>query len=238
MHSVHSSHNKGPEAADHWKLEQSIEGALDVPGLTFTLGEELTVAAGFRATSRRRGFSGARGRATSIIMTLFGIHAMVPTETPLAEACRLAHADGGVCIVNHPGPGPMMWEEGLWEMPQNRSAIDALEVYNGEAMSVLGFDFEARYLEATAYRKLGVKIAAVTGADTHGPDSYQRTRKSLGRFGPATQLLSLVLPSPTAKRPELTQPRWCSPTDAPSATSSKRSRRGAPSPPGRCPTCG
>src|SRR5689334_19699920 len=97
----------------------------------------------------------------------------------------------------------MMWEEGLWEAPQNRAFLDGLEVYNGEAMAVLGFDFEKRYLEATAYGKLGLKIAAVSGADTHGPESFQRSRAQLKRINTATKLLSLVLPAPAHARPEL-----------------------------------
>src|SRR5262249_43279126 len=42
-----------------------------------------------------------------------------------------------------------------------------------------------------------------TGADTHGPDSYARSRAQLGGMGPATKLLSLVLPDPHSERPEL-----------------------------------
>jgi hypothetical protein len=97
----------------------------------------------------------------------------------------------------------MMWEQGLWEAPQNRGHIDGLEVYNGEAMAVLGVDFEARYLEATAYSRLGLKIAAVSGADTHGPESFKRSRAQLRGISPATRLLALVLPSPRSPRPEL-----------------------------------
>ena len=60
----------------------------------------------------------------------------------------------------------MMWEEGLWERPENRAVIDGLEVYNGQGLVLTGIDFEDRYLEATAYRRLGLRIAAVSASGT------------------------------------------------------------------------
>jgi hypothetical protein len=202
VHSAHTMNSDPPDAAERFRLQSATEAALDIPGLTAVLGEELTVAPGKNHKDVTR-ILGKPGPGNIDHMTLFGIHERVPHQTPLAEACERAHAQGGACIVNHPGPGPMMWEEGLWEAPQNRGHLDGLEVYNGEAMAVLGFDFEARYLEATAYAKLGLKIAAVTGADTHGPESFQRSRAQLRRINTATKLLSLVLPAPAHARPEL-----------------------------------
>ena len=146
------------------------------------------------------------------------------------------HADGGVCIVNHPGPGPMMWEEGYWEAPGNRGHIDALEVYNGEALAAVGVDFESRYREATAYRGLGLKLAATTGADTHGPKSVARAQAKLAGIagGAAGKLVRLMMPSSSSARPELDAATLVYADGAASATSSPRSRRAAPSPPTRC----
>jgi hypothetical protein len=45
-----------------------------------------------------------------------------------------------------------------------------------------------------------MKIAAVSGADTHGPRSVARARAKLGV---ASKLLSLVMPRPPSARPEL-----------------------------------
>jgi hypothetical protein len=202
VHSTHTSSNIMADVAERFRQQYALEAALDIPGLTAVLGEELSVAPGKNHHTSTR-ILGSPGPGNIDHLTLFGIHEFVATKTPVAEACDRAHAQGGVCIVNHPGPGPMMWEEGLWEAPQNRDHLDGLEVYNGEAMAVLAFDFEARYLEATAYAQLGLKIAAVSGADTHGPESFKRSRAQLGGISKATKLLSLVLPKSAHERPEL-----------------------------------
>jgi len=97
-----------------------------------------------------------------------------------------------------------MWEEGYWEAPAQRGHIDALEVYNGQALAAVGIDFESRYREATAYHGLGLKIAATTGADTHGPASVKRAQaKVAGIAGPARKLMRMVLPQSESARPEL-----------------------------------
>jgi hypothetical protein len=68
----------------------------------------------------------------------------------------------------------------------------------------VGIDFEGRYREATAYRGLGLKIAATTGADTHGPESIAKTQGKLAGFaGPAKKLVRFLLPQSTNARPEL-----------------------------------
>jgi hypothetical protein len=139
-------------------------------------------------------------------LTLVGNRGLEPfRERTPAQACDRVHADGGICIVNHPGPGPMMWEEGWWEAPQNRGHLDGLEVYNGQALSAVGIDFESRYREATAYRGLGVKLAATTGADTHGPKSVANTQAKLaGMVGRGIgKLARLMMPSSESARPEL-----------------------------------
>jgi hypothetical protein len=202
VHSVHSTHNTSEASPELWRMEKQHEDALDLGSLSTTLGEELTVAPGPKYQNQTR-ILGQKGPSNLDHMTLFGIKSFVPSKTPLAEACDHAHADGGVCLVNHPGPGPLMWEEGLWESPANRGKIDGIEVYNGEAMALLGWDFERRYLQATSFTGLGLRIAAVTGTDTHGPESFSRSRKQLANSGAASKLLSLVLPDPRSARPEL-----------------------------------
>jgi hypothetical protein len=69
----------------------------------------------------------------------------------------------------------------------------------------VGIDFEQRYREATAYGGLGLKIAATTGADTHGPKSVARAQSKLAGFGggATTKLLGLLAPAPQSARPEL-----------------------------------
>jgi hypothetical protein len=202
VHSVHSTHNLSADAGELWRSEKQLEDGLDVGGLVTSFGEELTVAPGAKFQSQTE-ILGQSGPSNLDHLTLFGIRSFVPSKTPLAEACDRAHGDGGLCIVNHPGPGPLMWEEGLWEAPPNRGKIDALEVYNGEAMALLVWDFERRYLEATSFTGLGLQIAAVTGSDTHGPESFEQSRARLASLSTASKLLSLVLPDPTSARPEL-----------------------------------
>ncbi len=202
VHTPHSTLATGPGASGAWSRERATEGRLSDRTLTVSVGQELTVAPGpaFRARTEVLGHE-APGNLDHL--SLVGTTRFVPSGTPVAEACRAAHEGGGVCIVNHPGPGPMMWEEGLWEAPANRGLIDGLEVYNGQALTAVGIDFEARYREATAYRGLGLKIAAVTGADTHGPSSVKRARSRLHAFGKAAEMLERLIPPGGGERPEL-----------------------------------
>jgi hypothetical protein len=204
--SVHSAHSVFNEKAEEEFREQRAAEARAVPGMTCVLGEELTVAGGpnFQESTKVLG-KNAPGNLNHL--TVFGMKELIPTGTPVAEACERAHAGGGVCLVNHPGPGPMMWEEGLWESEARRAKprgkIDGLEVYNGQALSAIAIDFESRYLEATAYSGLGLKIAAVTGADTHGPKSVERARAKVAGLGMAGKLLKLVAPGSSEPRAEL-----------------------------------
>ena len=66
----------------------------------------------------------------------------------------------------------MMWEEGYWEAPANRAQVDALEVYNGQALAAVGIDFEERYREATAYRR--------ARHQDRGDDGRRHARAELG----------------------------------------------------------
>jgi len=202
VHSPHCNTGDADEAA-RYQAERSDEHELAVRGLTIAVGQELTVADGPHY-QRRTTVLGRSAPGNLNHMTLVGNAAMAPFRalTP-GQACDRVHADGGLCIVNHPGPGPMMWEEGYWEAPANRGKVDALEVYNGQALSAVGIDFEARYREATAYGGLGLKIAATTGADTHGPKSLARAQARLAGFGGASKLLGLLAPATHSARPEL-----------------------------------
>ena len=205
--SVHSPHcyTNAPEEAARWQATRAAESKLAVRGLTIAVGQELTVADGPRYEQRTT-VLGRPAPGNLDHLTLLGHTTLAPFRrlTP-AAACDHAHAEGGICIVNHPGPGPMMWEEGYWEAPENRGHLDALEVYNGQAMAAVGVDFEARYREATAYGGLGLKIAATTGADTHGPKSVARAQAKVASLAGAagSKLLGLVLPSVATPRPEL-----------------------------------
>jgi hypothetical protein len=206
VHSPHSTLNTDAQAAARFSAQREAEARLQVDGLTIAVGQELTVAPGAQFQKRIK-VLGRNAPGNLNHLSVFGMKEMVPSLTPLAKACDQVHAGGGVCIVNHPGPGPMMWEDGLWESPANRDKIDALEVYNGQALSAVGLEFESRYREATSYGGLGLKIAAVTGADTHGPRSVERARAKLvgmaSMGGVGTRLLKLVLPESSEPRAEL-----------------------------------
>jgi hypothetical protein len=68
----------------------------------------------------------------------------------------------------------------------------------------VGIDFENRYREATSYRGLGLKIAATTGVDTHGPKSVARVKAKLaGLAGAASRLVRIIMPQSASARPEL-----------------------------------
>jgi hypothetical protein len=200
----HGNPNRTDQVAGYAELRAEA-AKMAVPGLTLAVGQELTVAGG-PAYSRFTMVLGRHAPGNLEHLTLVGNRKLEPfRELTPAQACDRVHADGGICIVNHPGPGPMMWEEGWWEAPQNRGHLDALEVYNGQALAAVGIDFESRYREATAYRGLGVKLAATTGADTHGPDSVAQAQAKLASLaGRAVgKLARLMMPSSASARPEL-----------------------------------
>jgi hypothetical protein len=204
VYSPHCDPNRRDQTRGYEALRADADKAAP-RGLTVAVGQELTVADGPNY-ARRTTVLGRHAPGNLNHLTLVGNRTMQPFRqlTP-AEACARVHADGGVCIVNHPGPGPMMWEEGWWEAPQNRAQLDALEVYNGQVLAAVGVDFESRYREATAYRGLGIKIAATTGADTHGPKSVEHAQARLASLagGAMGKLARLVMPSSASARPEL-----------------------------------
>lgn|GEM_PF-3589765 len=198
VHSPHSTMNTGPDAARAFMAQQKAEAA--VGGL---LGQELTVATGPNFRDRIY-ILGKKAPGNLDHLSLVGHKTMVPSSSTVKKACSLVHAEGGVCLVNHPGPGPMMWEEGLWE--KDAASVDGLEVYNGQVMAGVGFDFEGRYLDATAYRGLHAKLAAVTGADTHGPNTVERARSRLPKEGLGK--LVRILAGTQPPRAELQAATW------------------------------
>jgi hypothetical protein len=204
LHTPHCVTDVGADAGQHFAEQRAAEAALKLPGLTVATGQELSVVDGPKY-SRHTKVLGRSTPGNLNHLSIVGNKTLLPYRVlSPAEACERAHQDGGICIVNHPGPGPMMWEEGYWEAPKNRSGVDAIEVYNGQALAAVGIDFESRYREATAYRGLGLKIAATTGADTHGPKSVARAQSKVASFaGPARSLLKMVLPQGESARPEL-----------------------------------
>ena len=207
VHSLHSTVNTSAQAAAQYRAQADKEAHLGLAGITTLLGEELTVQPGPR-WQRRTSVLGREAPGNLDHVTVFGNQEYIPNLTPLAEACTRAHDDGGLCLVNHPGPGPMMWEDGWWEAACAKAKpaplVDGLEVYNGQAVTGIGLDFEERYREATAYRGLGLKLAAVSGTDTHGPHSVERARSRLtNAAGGAGRLLRMFLPGSGDARPEL-----------------------------------
>jgi hypothetical protein len=204
LHSPHCVTDVGADAVEHYAAQRAEEAAARVPGLTIATGQELSVVDGPNY-SRHTKVLGRPTPGNLNHLTILGNKTLLPYRVlSPSEACERVHQDGGICIVNHPGPGPMMWEEGYWESPKNRAGVDAIEVYNGQALAAIGIDFESRYREATAYRGLGLKIAATTGADTHGPKSVARAQAKVAGFaGPARSLLRVILPQAESARPEL-----------------------------------
>jgi hypothetical protein len=204
LHTPHCVKDVGADGAAHYGAQRAAEQALRVPGLTIAVGEELSVTDGPHFSHHTQVLGHAAPGNLNHLTIVGNKELLTYRVLSPAEACDRVHKSGGICIVNHPGPGPLMWEEGYWEAPANRSRIDALEVYNGQALAAIGIDFESRYREATAYRGLGLKIAATTGADTHGPQSVQRAQAKLAGFaGPARKLLRMGLPQSGRARPEL-----------------------------------
>src|SRR4051812_22414679 len=149
-HTAHSTLNTDGDPQARFALQRAREEHLGIDGLTTALGEELTVEAGPNYKKQTR-VLGRAAPGNLNHLSLVGIKHLVPSGTPMATACAQVHAEGGLCLVNHPGPGPMMWEDGLWESPVTRGFVDGLEVYNGQAMASVGIEFEERYREATAY---------------------------------------------------------------------------------------
>lgn len=202
LHTPHSSMNHGVTGAEPLRAQREAEVHLHVPGLTIAVGQELTVRDGPNYKTRLR-VLGRDVPGHLNHLTVLGAAEFYPSELPLSEVCDRIHRAGGVCIVNHPGPGPLMWEEGLWELPENRGKVDGIEVYNGQALASVGIDFESRYREATAYKGLGMRVAAIASADTHGPAAVDRVRRLLLGVEGAGKFLGFLAPPPTKPRPDL-----------------------------------
>jgi hypothetical protein len=204
IHTPHCTNDKPPDAEASFAQERAAEEQLRIKGLTVAVGQELTVRDGPNYAKRTMVLGRTAPGNLNHLTIIGNQHFLPPRELTPRQACDRVHADGGLCLVNHPGPGPMMWEEGYWEAPENRAHIDALEVYNGQALASVGIDFENRYREATSYRGLGLKIAATTGADTHGPKSVAHVKAKLaGLAGPASRLIRIIMPQSESTRPEL-----------------------------------
>jgi len=153
FHTPHSDLTRDPEL---WKRQREhVRGGKWA--LERYLGEEVTVEKG-------PNWAVILGRRNNDHLGVVGQDEWIPHALPLKAACEWAHAMGATVTVNHPGPGPSMWEVGYWERPGIRDRIDAIEICTGK---VVPLDFFARYLRAVAYGGWGLKIAAVSGTDAH-----------------------------------------------------------------------
>ena len=209
LHSIHSVFNPRMTSSalqEGFEAQRAAESQLHIPGLTVAVGEELTVAGGpnFSAHDTLLGYS-VPGNLNHV--TILGTSDFIPNGTALKTACDRAHKKGGVCLVNHPGPGPSRWEPGLWETVENRAVIDGLEIYNGVGVTTVGFISEDRYLEATSYTGLGCKIAAIASPDTHGPHQVEQIRKRVAGTIPG-RLMGLFKTPIDLPRPELAAMTW------------------------------
>ncbi len=157
----HTPHSDLITDAQSWADQQAYERDGDW-ALTRYLGEEVTVEKGPQ-------WGKATGRANNDHLGVVGQDAYIDHALPMKASCERAHAAGAVVTLNHPGPGPSMWEAGYWDRPGLRDKIDAIEVCNGQIMHVLPLDSFALYLRATKYSGWGVKLAAVGGTDSHSP---------------------------------------------------------------------
>jgi len=158
FHTPHSDLNTDP---GNW-LEQRAHEREGEFALSRYLGEEVTVEKG---SQWGKGFGGRNNDHLGVV----GQDAWIDHALPMKAACERAHATGAVVTLNHPGPGPSMWEAGYWNRPGLRDKIDAIEICNGQIMRAVPMDFFGLYLTATKYRGWGVKLAAVGGTDTHSP---------------------------------------------------------------------
>jgi hypothetical protein len=156
FHTPHSDLTKDPEL---WKRQREHERRGQWP-LDRFLGEEVTVEKGPL-------WAVILGRRNNDHLGVVGQDEWITHALPVKAVCEWAHAMGATVTVNHPGPGPSMWEAGYWHRPGLRDRIDAIEVCNGRIMHALPLDFFALYLQAVTYRGWGLKVAAVGGTDTH-----------------------------------------------------------------------
>jgi hypothetical protein len=202
LHTIHSFFNrKGFDGRAPFEAERAAESQLRVPGLNIAVGQELTVAPGAQYKARDTMF-GYPVPGNLDHLTVLGASQYIANYTPLKEACEAVHRSGGVCLVNHPGPGPSQWEPGLWEKPEHRGLIDGLEVYNGVGISTVGWSSEDRYLDASSPKGLGCHLAAIASPDTHGPHQVKELRARIGS-NVAAKMLGVLTPEVPLERPEL-----------------------------------
>ena len=152
----HTPHSDLTQDPDLWK-NQREHVRRGKWALERYLGEEVTVEKG-------PNWAVILGRRNNDHLGVVGQDAWITHALPFKAACEWAHAMGATVTVNHPGPGPSMWEVRYWERPGLRDRIDAIEICNGQVMPL---DFFARYLRAVSYGGWGLKIAAVGGTDAH-----------------------------------------------------------------------
>ncbi len=156
FHTPHSDRNEDPAL---WKRQREHELKGDW-ALKRYLGEELTVEKG-------PNWAVLMARPNNDHLGVVGHDEWITHALPLKAACEWAHAMGGTVTVNHPGPGPSLWEAGYWERPGLRDRIDAIEVCNGRLMHSVPLHSFQLYLRAVSYRGWGLKIAALGGTDSH-----------------------------------------------------------------------
>jgi len=156
FHTPHSDLNDDPAL---WARQRKYLRGRDL-ALPLFLGEEVTVEKGpnWGVLLRRRN----NDHLGVVGQTEWITHAL-----PMKAVCEWAHGQGAVVIVNHPGPGPSLWEAGYWDRPGLRDRIDAIEILNGRLLHAHPLDFFRTYLRAVSYREWGLKVAAVAGTDTH-----------------------------------------------------------------------
>ncbi len=88
-------------------------------------------------------FQRVMGHVNNNHIGMVGITKPIPHGMPYRAAIELAHATGGLCVINHPGPGPSEWEEGYWSDPNRLLLTDGIEVFNGQLAEIGRFEDEA-----------------------------------------------------------------------------------------------
>ncbi|MDZ7814526.1 MAG: hypothetical protein U5N86_00570 [Planctomycetota bacterium] len=129
-------------------------------GAVAHLGVELTVKDG-------PNYSTLFGYSNNNHMSIFGFSKPVPHKLTYRAGVELAHANGGVCIINHPGPGPAEWELDYWTRPDLLMLADGIEVFNGQLA-------ELNIFESNDYRwavAQGAMLASTANTDAHESDS-------------------------------------------------------------------
>lgn len=154
VHSVHALTHQDYESADaEWQKLRRHDAEL-LLNIHRSLGCEVEVARGpnYNYNCNHLG--------------AVGLSRLVPSGLPLKTSLDWIHSLGGIAIVNHPGPPHRLhWEPGYFTGPEVKDRIDAVEVYNGNSM-LARIPFEETFEQAVS--KHAMRVAAVTGCDTHG----------------------------------------------------------------------